>query len=77
MNGIEQRYTAPECAEIARQHIVTIRLRLESGELHGSQRKVGGRWLVAESCLQAYLAGQKCAHQAAPAGNVTKLRRSA
>lgn len=74
--AIAAQYTPKEAAEIARQHVVTIRLRLESGELHGSQRVAGGRWLIEEQCLQAYMRGEKCEHKAARRGNVTQLRRA-
>ncbi|WP_366936103.1 helix-turn-helix domain-containing protein [uncultured Microbacterium sp.] len=63
---ITKQYTSIEVAEIARQHIVTVRLRLENGELHGSQRRPGGRWLIAEGCLDAYLRGEQCEHRTAP-----------
>jgi hypothetical protein len=69
-------HTPAEAAVIARQHVVTIRIRLESGELHGTQRVKGGRWLIDDACLEAYIRAEKCAHQAAPRGNVTPLRRA-
>ncbi|MGZ0067822.1 helix-turn-helix domain-containing protein [Microbacterium arborescens] len=62
---MERLYTPAEAAEIVRQHVVTIRLRLEGGELHGTQRKKGGRWLIAEACLRAYASAEPCEHQSA------------
>lgn len=40
-----------------RTHVVTVRKALESGELHGHQRKRGGRWLVAASAVDAWVQG--------------------
>ncbi len=73
---IATQYTPTEAAAVARQHVVTIRLRLEAGQLHGYQRTRGGRWLIDEACLSAYLRGEKCEHQAARRGNVTSIRRA-
>ncbi|WP_295837454.1 hypothetical protein [uncultured Microbacterium sp.] len=72
---LEQQYTPAEAAKIARRHVVTIRRDLVDKTLHGTQRVDGGRWLISEGCLSAYMAGAKCVHQAVT--NVTPLRRSA
>ena len=66
------RLTPKEAAAIVRKHEVTIRVALTAGELHGAQRVKGGRWLIREDCLEAWLDGQKCEHQR---GNVTPIRR--
>lgn len=44
-------------------HVDTVRKALESGELHGSQRKAKGRWRIHRDCLDAWAAGDSCAHQ--------------
>jgi hypothetical protein len=66
-------HTVAEASDIARCHPVTTRRALEAGELHGFQRKVGGRWSIQQECLQAWIEGGKCAHKS----NVIPLRRSA
>lgn len=57
--------TAQACERVG-QHPVTVRKAAESGELHGSQRTVGGRWRFHRDCVDAYAAGQPCAHAGAP-----------
>ena len=69
---MEQQYTPAEAAQVARRHVVTVRRDLVAGTLHGVQRVDGGRWLIAESCLSAYVRGEKCQHLAA--SNVRHLR---
>ncbi|WAC68869.1 hypothetical protein [Microbacterium sp. SL75] len=71
---LEPQYTPAEAAKIARRHVVTIRRDLVGGTLHGSQRVDGGRWLISEGCLSAYMAGAECQHRAA--SNVTPMRRA-
>lgn len=65
--------TAPQAAEIAQRHPVTVRRALESGELHGSQRGRGGHWRIHPDCLQAWIYSQPCPHQT----NVAPFRRRA
>ena len=67
------RLTTDEAAALARRHVVTVRRALEDGKLHGSQSGAGGRWLIREECLDAWIDGEKCEHQV----NVTPFRRSA
>lgn len=67
------RLTTEQVAVAASRHVVTIRLALVSGELHGTQHVKGGRWLVREDCFEAWLDGEKCEHQR---GNVTPIRRA-
>lgn len=55
-------YTTTEAADIALCHVVTVRLALEGGALHGYQRKRGGRWLILDDCLTAWTGGARCAH---------------
>lgn len=61
--------TVGEAAEIVRRHPVTVRKALESGEMHGMQRKARAHWLINEDCAVAWVTGERCAHQqqAAPA----------
>ncbi|MEF2979049.1 helix-turn-helix domain-containing protein [Subtercola sp. YIM 133946] len=63
------RFDVEETATYARRHPNTIRRLLESGELHGSQPRKGGRWLVKEECVDAYLDGVPCPHKQ----NVTSI----
>jgi excisionase family DNA binding protein len=37
---------------------------VRSGELHGSQRSKTSKWLIRRECLDAWVAGEKCEHQA-------------
>lgn len=67
------RLNTAEAAALSRRHPVTVRRALEGGKLHGSQSMAGGRWLIREECLDAWIDGAKCEHQV----NVTPLRRSA
>ena len=55
--------TPNEAALMARRHPETITAALRDGELHGSQRKKNGRWLVQEDCLRAWSLGVACAHK--------------
>ncbi|ALJ20404.1 helix-turn-helix domain-containing protein [Microbacterium sp. No. 7] len=67
------RLTVAEVAVIARKHPVTVRKALEGKKLHGTQASTGGRWSVREDCLEAWLDGEKCVHQAA---KITPLRKA-
>lgn len=49
-------------ADHAGCHPDTIRKACESGELDGSQRKKNGRWRIHVDCLDAWCAGNPCAH---------------
>lgn len=51
-----------QAGEHAGYHWKTIQLACASGELHGSQRKAGGRWRIHRECLDAWLAKEPCAH---------------
>jgi len=57
------KLTTEEVAERHRKHVVTVRLALSDQSLHGSQTKVGGRWLVEEDCAEAWGRGEKCQHR--------------
>lgn len=53
-----------QAAERAGCHVQTLLAALASGELHGSQRKTGGRWRIHVDCLDAWAGGEPCRHQA-------------
>jgi hypothetical protein len=40
---------------------------LQTGRLHGAQNSKHGTWRVAESCFEAWLIAQPCAHKAVAA----------
>jgi len=69
---VSERLTVAEVAEATRRHPVTVRKALEAGDLHGTQRVKGGRWLVRRECADAWADVVPCEHQRA---NVTPLRR--
>lgn len=58
-------HSTKTAAAEAHRHPVTVRKALEAGELHGAQRRKNGTWRIHRDCLQAWLFGQPCAHQAA------------
>ena len=64
-----ERYwlSAVETAERANCHHVTVLKAVEAGELHGIQRKKYARWKFRPACVDAWLAGERCEHQAAEA----------
>lgn len=64
---IRLRFTTEQAAEYSGRHVVTIRKALESGELHGGQRKKHGRWSLRVECLDAWCDGKPCHHQEAGA----------
>jgi hypothetical protein len=65
---MEKRYTPAEAAEIAKRHEETITKALrQRGGLHGSHSGRKGRWLIRESCLDAWLDHLPCEHQMAVA----------
>lgn len=61
------RFTTAQAAEYAGCHVDTVRRALEDGGLHGGQRKPGGRWSIRRECLDRWLDGAKCDHNAAAA----------
>lgn len=65
-----RRLSVSEAAAEARLHPDTIRKALESASLHGTQRVPRGKWSVREDCLEAFLDGVRCDHQAS---NVTHI----
>lgn len=69
MTRIAPRLSPVEAAALARKHRQTIYVALEDGSLHGTQRVKRGRWLIKATCLDAWLDGVECEHQAAAAGS--------
>ena len=57
-------FSTAEAAGYTGRHVQTVRKALEAGELHGGQRTAGGRWRMHRDCIDAWLLGQKCVHQA-------------
>lgn len=51
-----------QAAEHVGRHEQTIRKAAEAGELHGTQRKAGGRWRFHVSCVDAWVLGDECVH---------------
>ena len=52
-----------DAGQATHRHPVTIRLALQSGELHGTQSQKGGRWLIRRTCLVAWAEHDPCEHQ--------------
>lgn len=47
----------------ARASKAALKNAVASGELHGEQRVVGGKWRFHRSCLDAWVKGERCEHQ--------------
>ena len=69
--GVRFWFTTAEAAAHARRHPDTVKKACQSGELHGTQRVRGGNWRIHRDCLEAWLLGAKCPHQA---NGVTQIR---
>lgn len=52
-----------QAAEYAGRHHESIRAACASGELHGTQRVVRGKWRIHRDCLDAWMLGEPCAHK--------------
>ncbi|MFD5864411.1 hypothetical protein ACFWGP_05635 [Agromyces sp. NPDC127015] len=59
--------------ELVDRHPVTVRRALESGDMHGFQRKPRSPWRIDPACARAWVEGRVCEHMQ----NVTPIRRSA
>jgi len=70
MTGQRRYMNVAEAAAHVRRHPGTLRRSLEAGEVHGTQRTVGGRWTIRVDCLEAWIEGRPCEHQAQ---NVTAI----
>lgn len=57
------RMTVDDAAKASRRHPKTILKALAAGELHGTQRMKGGRWLIRLDCLDAWIDVNPCKHQ--------------
>lgn len=53
-------FNTDQAADYAGRYVGTLRKALEAGELHGHQRKVGGRWSIHVDCLDAWVGGTAC-----------------
>lgn len=66
--------TPIQAAVEAGRHKTTVYEALESGELHGHQRKRGGRWQIHSDVIGAWIRGTD-QHQACGCPSVTSIRR--
>lgn len=57
-------FNTTQAADRVGCHRDTILKALEADELHGTQRKVGGRWRIHRDCLDSWALGAKCDHVA-------------
>lgn len=64
MNEGRTWHTTATGAEYADCHPGTVLKACESSELHGVQRKKGGRWRIHVTCLDAWIEGRPCPHTA-------------
>jgi hypothetical protein len=64
-----------QAAEHTGRYVGTVRKALEAGELHGHQRKAGGRWAIHLDCLDAWVGGTACRRH--DGSNVVQLHRTA
>ncbi|XBH21587.1 hypothetical protein V5R04_15485 [Jonesiaceae bacterium BS-20] len=69
-----KRYSPAQAAKAASRAPITIYRALESGDLHGAQRKARGAWWIRQDCLDAWLDGEQCEHQLAATRPVSHLR---
>lgn len=68
--------TPQQAATAAQREITTVYKALESGELHGHQRKRGGRWSIHAGVIGAWIRGTD-QHVACGCPRVTSIRRRA
>ena len=54
--------TTLQAAEHVGRHEQTVRKAAEDKQLHGTQRKKGGRWRFHVSCVDAWVLGDECVH---------------
>lgn len=60
-------HSTSTAGDLVGAHPSTVLKALESGDLHGAQRKKKGRWRIHQDCLSAWALGEKCEHQKAEA----------
>lgn len=58
-------FNTAEAAAYTGLHPDTIRHALQTGELHGGQRRRKGRWSIRRECLDAWLHEELCVHKRA------------
>lgn len=56
-------FNTKQVAERLGIHPTTVLKACEAGELHGVQRKPGGRWRIHVDCLDAWIGGRSCPHR--------------
>lgn len=71
---LTRRLTVNDAATVGSRHPVTIRRALEVGDLHGKQRKKGGRWLIQPECLEAWIDQEPCPHEEATVTDLGEYR---
>lgn len=54
--------SSKEAALATGRHEETVTKALRVGDLHGTQSKKKGRWMIEEDCLGAWVYNQKCKH---------------
>jgi excisionase family DNA binding protein len=52
-----------QAAERAGVHVETLLVALQAEELHGGQRKKGGRWRIHRDCVDAWALHEPCPHE--------------
>jgi excisionase family DNA binding protein len=68
--------TPQQVAESTGRHAVTVYRALESGELHGHQKRHGGRWRISTESVEAWQREQDTRTPCCPA-KVVPIRRPA
>ena len=58
----DSKMTVRDVAAEYKRHEVTVRIALNDGSLHGSQRKPGASWRIDPECAAAWNEGAKCPH---------------
>jgi len=65
-------FSTAQAAGRAGRHPATVRDALEAGVLHGSQKAAEAHWRIHATCLDAWIAGQSCAHQEGGGGSTSR-----
>lgn len=58
----DRKMTVRDVADRYQRHEVTVRIALNDGSLHGSQKRPGTTWRIDEECAKAWNEGEKCPH---------------
>lgn len=64
MTGERIWFNSAQTAQHVNSHRDTVLKAAEAGELHGYQRTARGRWRFHRECIDAWMTGAACAHQA-------------